>query len=268
LIKGSLWSDLTASGSSYSLENLNIGGGGVTWAAAIEPRVGTNEFRPGDYYRVDFFNSSGEIVARRALTLPPYFVTVPALRAFNTTDNDASNDVLVDYTNTNSAGMNPGSAIAISNSGPFSGKLRMNIWRLQRLAVQPLESGDYRDFGHLNYGVIINNNSGEYSCGGLYESVSSTLTESPSQGTGGSYKSSDGALLWPLVDSADDYEPSSGSDSTTIGNNTISMTIDLTACRIRNGLPAGNHQITITAAGVDTGHGSNRAAQMLWVNIP
>lgn len=45
LIKGSLWSDLTASGSSYSLENLNIGGGGVTWAAVIEPRVGTNETR-------------------------------------------------------------------------------------------------------------------------------------------------------------------------------------------------------------------------------
>ncbi len=267
-IKGSLWSDLTASGSPYSLENLQLGGGGVVWAGAVQPRVGTNQFRPGDSYRVDFLNASGNVVARRALTLPPYFVTVPALRAFNTTDNDASNDVLVDYSNTSGPGMNPGSAIAVPNVGGFSGKLRLNIWRLQRLSVQPLESGDYRDFGHLNYGVMINNNSGEYSCGELYEALSSTLTENPSQGTGGSFKSSDGALLWPLVDSADDYEPSSATDSTTIGNNTISLTVDLTACRIRNGLAPGNHQITITAAGADTGNGSNRAAQMLWVNIP
>lgn len=267
-IKGSLWSSLNASGQPNSLENLNLGGGGVVWAAAVQPRVGTNQFRPGDSYRVDFFNSSGNVIARRALTLPPYFVTVPALRAYNTTDNDSGNDVLVDYNNSSGPGMNMGSAIPLANSGGFSGKLRLNIWRLQRLTVQPLESGDYRDFGHLNYGVMINNNSGEYTCGELYEALSSTLTENPSQGNEGSYSSSEGALLWPLVDSADDYEPSSASDSTTIGNNTISLTVDLTACRIRNGLAPGAHQITITAAGEDTGHGSNRAAQMLWVNIP
>jgi hypothetical protein len=267
-IRGALWSTLNASGAPYSLERLNISGGGAVWAAGVQPRVGTTQFRPGDSYRVDFVNNSGSIIARRALTLPPYFVTAPALRAFNGTDNDAGNDTLINYSNSSGPGMTQGSAIAIANSGSFSGKLRMNIWRLQRLAVEPLESGQYRDFGHLNYGVMINNNSGEFTCGGLYEGLSSTLTERSSQGNGGSYQSNQGALLWPLVDSSDDYLPSSASDSTTIGNNTISLTVNLTECRIRNGLAPGAHQITITAAGADTGNGANRAAQMLWVNIP
>lgn len=265
-IKGSLWSSLTSSGRPYSLEKLPMGG--IVWAGAVQPRVGTNQFRPGDSYRVDFVNSSGSVVARKALTLPPYFVTVPALRAFNVTDDNASNDVLVDYSNSNSTGMNMASPIVLQNSGDFAGKLRLNIWRLQRLTVQPTEAGDYRDFGHLNYGVMIDNNTGEYSCGGLYNSISSTLTELPSQGTGGSYKSSDGALLWPLVDSSGDYQPSNASDTTTIGNNTISLTVDLTQCRVRNGLAPGTYKVSITAAGRNTGHGSNRAAQMFWVNIP
>jgi len=267
-IRGALWSTLNSSGAPYSLERLNISGGGAVWAASVQPRVGTNQFRPGDSYRVDFVNNSGRVIARRALTLPPYFVTAPALRAYNVTNNDAGSDTLVNYTNTSGPGMTQGSAIAIANSGSFSGKLRMNIWRLQRLAVQPLESGEYRDFGHLNYGVMINNNSGEFTCGGLYEGLSSTLTERSSQGNGGSFQSNQGALLWPLVDSSDDYLPSSASDSTSIGENTISLTVNLTECRIRNGLAAGPHQITITAAGADTGNGANRAAQMLWVNIP
>ncbi len=265
---GQNWSSLTASGQEYSLENLPANGGGDVWAAAIQPRVGTDKFRPGDSYRVDFLNESNEVIKRKALTLPPYFITVPALRAYNITDNDSDNDVLVDYSDSSDPGMSMGSPIVLASAGGFSGKLRVQVWRLQRAAVSGLESGDYRDFGHLNYGVLINNNSGEFTCGELYEDLSSTLTELPSQGQGGSYQSNAGALLWPLVDSADDYEPSSASDTTTIGDNTISFTVDLASCLDRNGLNPGTHQITITAAGVDTGHGNNRAAQTLYVTIP
>ncbi|MCB9030432.1 MAG: hypothetical protein H6619_05215 [Deltaproteobacteria bacterium] len=267
-IKGELWSSLTASGQENSLESLNNSNGGATWAAAIQPRVGTDKFRPGDTYRVDFVNEDAEVVSRKSLTLPPYFLTVPAIRSYNVTDNDADNDVLADYTDQNSDGMNNSNPIVLASAGAFSGKLRLVIYRLQRLAVSGLEEGDYKDFGHLNYGIMINNNTAEYTCGELYEGLSSTLTELPSVGSDNSYKSSDGALLWPLVDSADDYTPSSGNDSTTIGNNTIALTVDLASCLDRNGLAPGTHAVTITAAGADTGHGANRAAQTIYVTIP
>jgi hypothetical protein len=269
-LPGQLWSSLNASGHENSLENLpaNGGEGDTVWAASIQPRVGTDKFRPGDTYRVDFVNSSDTVVARKSLTLPPYFLTVPAIRSYNITDNDDSNDVLVDYTDTNGPGMTNGTPIVLPSTGPFTGKLRLVVSRLQRKAVAGLEEGDYRDFGHLNYGVIISNNSGEFSCGELYENLSSTLTELPSVGEGNSYRPSDGALLWPLVDSADDYAPSNASDTTTVGNNTIAFTVDLASCLDRNSLAPGVHQITITAAGEDTGHGSNRAAQTVYVNIP
>lgn len=267
-LTGQLWSSLNSSGQENSLESLPVNGGGVVWAAAIQPRVGTTQFRPGDTYRVDFVNETTQVIARKSLTLPPYFITVPAIRAYNVTDNDADNDVLVDYSNTSGPGMSNGSPIVLATNGAFTGKLRLNIWRLQRAAVTGLESGDYRDFGHLNYGVMINNNSGEFTCGELYEELSSTLSELPSQGNGGSYQSNQGALLWPLVDSADDYEPSSATDNTTVGNNTISLTVDLAACLDRNGLAPGTHMVTVTAAGEDTGHGSNRGAQIFHVTIP
>jgi len=267
-IQGQLWSSLTASGHENSLESLSSGQNEATWAAAIQPRVGGNKFRPGDTYRMDFVNSSDEVLARQALTLPPYFVTVPALRAYNTTSSDAGADVLVDYSDSNTPGSNMGNPIVLASAGDFAGKVRFNVWRLQRAAVSGLESGDYRDFGHLNYGVIISNNSGEFTCGGLFEGLSSSLTELPSQGTGGSFQSNAGALLWPLVDSADDYEPSAATDSTTVGNNTISFTVDLSDCLARNSLTPGTHMVTLTAAGADTGHGSNRGAQMIYVSIP
>lgn len=261
---GQLWSDLD-----FGLEEIVLGGGGggTTWAAAIQPRVGTDKFRPGDTYRVDFRNEAGFVVARKALTLPPYFVTVPAVRAYSTISSDEGDQTLMDYTNSNSPGSNSGNPIVISNAGPYAGKLRLNIWRLQRAAVPGLESGDYIDFGHLNYGVIINNMSGEFTCGELYSDLSSTLTELPSQGNGGGYQSNTGALLWPLVDSADDYASSAATDSTTIGNNTISFTVDLEACLARNGLSSGVHTIYITAAGADTGNGSNRGVQSIHVQI-
>lgn len=267
-LPGNLWSALTASGQENSLENLPSNGGGATWAASIQPRVGTDKFRPGDTYRVDFVNASNAVVARKSLTLPPYFVTVPATRAYNITDSDAGNDVLVDYGDSSGPGTSNGNPIVLASGGGFSGKLRLQLWRLQRAAVSGLESGDYRDFGHLNYGVIITNNSGEFTCGELYEDISSTLTELPSVGQGNSYESSAGALLWPLVDSADDYEPSSASDTTTVGNNTVAFTVDLASCLDRNGLSPGTHSVTITAAGADTGHGNNRAAQIIYVTIP
>lgn len=268
-LPGRLWSSIDTDGKEYSLENFSVGSSSDSvYAASIQPRVGTSAFRPGDNYRVDFTNSRGAVVSSTTLTLPPYFVTVPVIRSYNTTSNDAGGDTLLDHTDPFAPGTSNGNPIVLSNSGDFSGKLRVNLFRLQRMAVGSESSNGFMDVGHLNYGVLIENNSAEYSCGELYSSLSSTLSETSSQGTGGSFRSSDGAKLWPLVDSSDDYEPSNASDSTSIGNNTVSFTIDLSACRARNGLSPGVHNVNIFAAGADTGHGANRAAQRFAVNIP
>lgn len=269
-LTGRVWSTINTDGSEYSLEKFNVGSN-VAVAASFQPRVGTAQFRPGDNYRVDFTNSSGSVISSSSLTLPPYFLTVPAARAFNVTSNDAGSDTLLTYGTAGSIGSNQSNPIVLATTGDFAGKLRLSLFRLQRLATDDEASrtgSTYLDFGHLNYGVTINNNSGEFTCGGLYEGLSSTLTETTSAGSGGSFKTSDGAILWPLVDSSDDYAPSSATDSTTIGNNTVAFTVNLASCLTRNGLTAGTHQISVFAAGQDTGHGSNRAAQTLWVTIP
>ena len=267
-LPGQLWSNLRADGSEHSLERFSVGDDSA-YAASIQPRVGTAYFRAGDNYRVDFTNNSGSVVSSSTLTLPPYFLTVPAIRTYKTTSNDSGEDIAADYSDTSGPGMNSGNPIVLASAGEFSGKLRLTISRLQRLAILPDETGsEYRDYGHLNYGVTINNNSAEYTCGGLYSSLSSSLTEVSSVGSGNSYSTQDGAILWPLVDSSDDYEPSNDTDSTTVGNNTITFTVDLASCLDRNGLSPGVHTVNIFAAGVDTGHGSNRAAQMISVNIP
>lgn len=263
-LTGRAWSSITTDGSEYSFEQL-FGGGAL--AASIQPRVGTSSFRAGDTYRVDFTNAGGSTLQSRSLTLPPYFVTAPAVRAFNTSSSSAGSDTLMNYSDTGSLGMNSSNPIVVSPTGPFAGKLRLNVWRLQRLAVLPDETGsEYRDYGHLNYGVIISNNSGEYSCGGLYSDFSGSLTELPSAGTGGSYKAQDGANLWPLVDGSGDYEPSNAAE--VLDDNTVSFTVDLSACLARNGLTADTYLVTVIAAGVDTGHGANRAGQNISVSIP
>ncbi|RIL05243.1 MAG: hypothetical protein DCC75_11865 [Proteobacteria bacterium] len=266
---GQLWSDLRTDGSEYSLEAFSVSGStDLVYAASIQPRVGTEFFRPGDNYRVDFTDADGDVVTSSTLTLPPYFLTAPVLRSYNTTGNDSSGDVLVDYSDSNGPGTNNSNPIVLATTGDFAGKLRLTAYRLQRLAVGDESSIGYMDYGHLNYGISIDNNAGEFSCGELYSSLSSTLTEVASRGTGDSFRTGDGANLWPLVDSADDYEPSSATDNTTVGNNTISLTIDLAGCLDRNGLSPGVHNVNLFAAGVNTGHGANRAAQRFTVNIP
>ena len=265
---GRRWSDIRTDGSEYSLEAFNVGPNTAV-AASIQPRVGTAAFRAGDNYRVDFTNAAGAVVESTTLTLPPYFVTVPAIRSFNTASSDAGSDTLVAYGDGNALGSSSSNPIVLASTGEFAGKLRLSVWRLQRQAVGgETAAAAYFDYGHLNYGVVINNNSGEYTCGGLYESLSSTLTEASSQGRGGSYLTRDGATIWPLVDSADDYAPSAATDPATIRSNTIEFSVNLSACLARNGLGSGVHQVTLMAAGGDTGHGSNRAAQTFYVSFP
>ncbi len=269
-LPGQLWANLTASGREYSLEQFTLNGGYSAIAASIQPRVGINSFRPGDNYTINYTNADGDVVSRSTLTLPPYFLTVPAIRTYNTTSNDSADDQLVDYSASPIIGTNS-NPIVLATSGDFSGKLRLVAYRLQRLATSDesaVDGSEYKDTGSLNYGVVINNNSGEYTCGELYSNLSSTLTELPSRGEGGGFRTDTGANIWPLVDGSSDYSPSSNADSTVVGNNTIAFTVDLASCLDRNGLTPGIHRVTLMAAGPTFRSGANRAAQIFYVDIP
>lgn len=266
-LPGQLWSAVRSNSAEYGLESFSVGGSSPVFGASFQPRVGPSQLLPGHVYRVDFTNSSGATLLSKTMTLPPYFLTAPALRAFNVTSSDPAGDVLINYSDSSSPGSNMSSAIVLPTSGDFAGKLRVNFWRLQRLTLSG-ESGSYRDVGHLNYGMVISNNSGEYTCGGLYTDLSSSLTEASSVGAGGSFLTRDGANIWPLVDGEADFQPSNASDAETLAQNTLGFTVDLASCLDRNGTAPGTYLVTLIAAGSDTGRGANRAAHNLFVTIP
>ncbi|MCC6952757.1 MAG: hypothetical protein IT290_01430 [Deltaproteobacteria bacterium] len=256
-LRGLVWSTINTNGSGYpNLESTTIGGRPVL-LASIQPRIGTSNFRPGDVYTVAF-TSGGTVAATRTMSLPPYFVTVPALKTFNA----GFGDVNIDYADTNSVGMSPGNAIELSGSNT----LRMTYYRPQRLGISGAETSEYVDMGHLHYGLLASgdNITSEFTCAGLYSGLSSTLTEDPAGlGTGGSPSPQDGAILWPLTDSAGDATPSPTS--------TMSFTVDLRQCMTRAGItpdPTAAYRIVLTAAGEDLAGGANRAAQTIYVRLP
>lgn len=242
-ILNQLWSNYNADGSGYPNFEIITQGSNKSLVAAIQPRVGTDKFKAGDIYQVVLMNGSA-VQSTKTLVLSPYFVTVPALKNY-----DAGSGIhTVDYTNGSEPGVSSGAPVVLTASGT----LAVNLWRPQRQTVDGAETGSYRDMGHLHYGVIVSDNSGEFGCAGNYSALSTTLTEST--GTGGSPN------LWPLTDSSDDLTPDAA--------NILSFTVDLKSCIAANGRSSGTFNVTLTAAGESLSGGSNRAAQLLYVTIP
>ena len=256
-LRGLPWVSINTNGSGYpNLEQTSVGGRNVL-VASVQPRVGTSQFRPGDVYRVAF-TANGGAFSERTLSLPPYFVTVPAVK----THESGAGEVTVDYSDPFAPGMSNGNPIDVSGSS----LLRVTFYRPQRLAISGAESGEYRDMGHLHYGALVSGDSitSEFTCAGLYSGLSSTLSEDAGAlGTGNSPFAQDGARLWPLTDSASDAEPNTAS--------TMSFSVDLRTCLTRAGIPndpSAVYRVTLTAAGEDLAGGANRAAQVLHVRFP
>jgi hypothetical protein len=249
--RGPMSSILTSSGYP-KLERISVGGSPAV-VLSIQPRVGRDVFRPGDLYRV-VLTSNGREVSSRTFSLPPYFVSIPALKEYTANGTTTS----VDYTAVTPEsgtipGVSPGSPIVLGSDG----LLTLTFWRPQR---EPLgtESG-YQDFGGLNYGAVIE--SQQATCAGLYTGVSSELVEDTTAlGTGNSPLANQGANLHPLVDQATDRPTSS--------SNTLTFTVDLKTCLSRSGGSPGTYVVDLSAAGADLTGGSNKASQMIYVTIP
>lgn len=234
------------------LERISVGGGPAI-VLSMQPRVARDVFRPGDLYRVVLTSGSRE-VSSRTFALPPYFVSVPAVKEYTT--NGATTAVDYDALASDFAtipGMSPGNPIVLGSDG----LLALTFWRPQR---EPLgtESG-YQDFGALNYGVVLEN--AQATCAGFYTPGSSELVEDANAlGNGGSPLAQQGANLTPLVDQVSDRAANVA--------NTLSFTVDLKSCLARSGGTPGTYAITLTAAGSQLTGGRNSANQNFYVTVP
>lgn len=242
-VRNQTWSDYDPIGAGYP--NLEPIRDGNVLAASIQPRVGASEFRPGDVLRVVFRNSDEEEIGTKVMTIPPYFITVPALASYDV----GGGEVAVDYTSDPIPGQSEGSPIVL----PDGEELTVSFWRPQRQSVGS-ESGAFKDIGHLNYGIVLSTDSAEFGCAGHYSALSSTLTDN----TVGDPEE-DEFNFWPLRDSSDDQDPDE--------ERMLSFTVDLAACLAENSAPTDTYSVSLTAAGEELSGGANRAAQLLYVDV-
>jgi len=245
------WVELLTSAGYPRMEKINSLGAVV---AAIQPRVGRDQFRPGDVYEAVVTSNSGEIT-RKTFTLAPYFVSVPALKSYNA----GAGEVTVDYNSVNSfsgsiPGASPSDPIVLSPSG----QLTMVFWRPQRAAIRSDETG-YLDWGTLNYGVGVGDV--QATCAGLYTNPSSDLIEDSTPfGTGSSIFFNQGANATPYRDSVGDRPASAA--------NTLAFTVDLKTCATRaGGSGSGTALVSLEARGESVTGGQITARQSFYVQF-
>jgi hypothetical protein len=245
------WAELLTSAGYPRMEEINSLGAVV---AAIQPRVGRSQFRPGDVFEAVVTSDAGEIT-RKTFTLAPYFVSVPALKSYNV----GAGEVAVDY---NSVSPTSGSIPGTSSSDPIvlppSGQLTLTFWRPQRAAIRTDETG-YLDWGTLNYGVGVGDV--QATCAGLYTNVSSELVADTTPfGEGDSIFFNQGANGTPYRDSLGDRAASVG--------NTLTFTVDLKTCATRaGGTGTGTAMVSLEARGEDVTGGQTTARQLFYVQF-
>ena len=218
---------------------------GTFYVANIRPLATTAEIAPGDAFDVLFTTPTG--VVRLPRSLPPYFVTSPAVITYDAGGGPQplSYPVAPDGPGTNSH------PIAMTRE-----QIALTVYRPQRTAIAGAEPGDWIDMGHLHWGIPLNVNNREVACAAYYSNLSSTLTAA-------SPGSPDFALqLFPLQDTADDGPPD--------GSRTLSFTLDLGAClRAAGADPTGMTVVlNVTATGESRPGGVDRTAQFLHVTLP
>lgn len=249
--RGVPWSGLLTAAGYPRMEKINSLGAVV---AAIEPRVGRSQFRPGDVYEAVVTSGTGE-VTRKTFTVAPYFVSAPALKSYDA----GAGEVTVDYnsvspTSGSIPGASPGDPIVL----PPSGLLTMTFWRPQRAAIRSDEAG-YYDWGNLNYGVTVGDI--QATCAGLFSNVSSELIEDTTPfGTGDSVFFNQGANGSPYRDSA--------GDRPAVVGNTLTFTLNVKACATRaGGSGTGTSEIALEAKGEQVTGGQTTARQRIYVQF-
>jgi hypothetical protein len=222
--------------------------------AAIQPRVGRSQFRPGDVYQAVVTSNTGEIT-RKTFTLAPYFVSAPALKSYNA----GAGEVVVDYNSVSpSSGSIPGSSPGNPIVLPPSGLLTMTFWRPQRAAIRSDESG-FLDWGNLNYGATV----GEIqaTCAGLFSNVSSELTEDTTP------FGEDDSVFFNRGANGSPYRDSIGDRAVSV-ENTLTFTLDVKTCATRGGgSGTGLSEVSIEARGENVTGGQTTGRQRFYVQF-
>jgi hypothetical protein len=245
------WAELLTSAGYPRMEKINSLGAVV---AAIQPRVGRSQFRPGDVYQAVVTSNTGEIT-RKTFTLAPYFVSAPALKSYNA----GAGEVVVDYNSVSpSSGSIPGSSPGNPIVLPPSGLLTMTFWRPQRAAIRSDESG-FLDWGNLNYGATV----GEIqaTCAGLFSNVSSELTEDTTP------FGEDDSVFFNRGANGSPYRDSIGDRAVSV-ENTLTFTLDVKTCATRGGgSGTGLSEVSIEARGENVTGGQTTGRQRFYVQF-
>ena len=216
---------------------------GTFYAAGVRPLATTAEIAAGDAFDVLFTTPGG--IVRLPRSLPPYFVTSPAVVSY---DAGAGPQPITYPVASQSPGTSP-NPIAMTTE-----QITLTVYRPQRPAIAGAESGDWIDMGHLHWGIPLSASNQEVACAPYYSNLSSTLT---------TVSGSDFAFqLFPLLDTANDGPPD--------GSRTISFTLDVGACLRAAGVdPTGlETALTVTATGESRPGGVDRTAQFLHIRLP
>lgn len=234
------WSAFNDDASGYP--NLDLieafqGGTDNVFVASVNPGVGTADLVPGDVATLEFMENSS-VRERRPISLPSYFVTVPAMSAYDI----GSGTQTVSYSSP------PGTGSGDPLIVPTGQTITLTFWRPQRLTLGE-ESGEFRDISGLHYGLIVSTQTQEFGCDASRYSSLTSLSADGDQ------------TLWPLLDTATaDLEPDAA--------NVMRFTLDLRACLQDNSAALNeSYQVSLTAAGAQETGGNNRAAQLLYMKV-
>lgn len=245
LPRGRPWIEYDPDGDGLpNLEPITAGFGAVH-AAGIRPLATTADIAPGDAFDVVVTTATRTI--RLPRSLPPYFVTTPAVVGY---DAGAGPQTITYPVETGAPGTG-GNPIALTGES-----LRLTFFRPQRLGIPGAEGDPWIDMGHLHYGIPLVADGREVACAGDYSDLSLTLVAAAAGDDDFANQ------LFPLTDTAADAAPG--------GDQTLSFTIDLGSCLRRAGVePAGQTlMLGLTATGESRPGGVDRAAQFLTVRLP
>lgn len=213
------------------------------WQMGVNTKAPRAKVNAGDAFLFNAKSSAG--VATFATTLPPYFVTTPAIKSIE--HGAATHTVTYPVT---AAEPGVGGGLPGGSTTPTlaltSDVVTFTVWRPQRQAIPGAETGAFRDLGQLSYLVM----AGNATCtADDITAVSDGLVEG-----------SDG--FYSLVkDTAADAAPDPA--------NVLRITVNLGTCFARDTNPGAQSRSTGFNVGIEarTERGDN-AGTSLWVTLP
>ncbi len=242
-----------------SLAQISRGGDPVpTYVASVRPSASDTfgQVVPGDLLTLNARTAAGAVTTL-PMTIPPYFVTSPALASYALPGAEPTN---VSYPVTSDApGSSAGNPIQLDDSG----KLTVRLWRPQRFALTG-ESGEYFDIGGLKWGVGVES----YFENGQFRSIGRPTACPVSDLVG---LQATAPSQFSTITMADTVTTDTPTDASRAAERTIGFTVDVKACLAAAGAPTGSGIGTLVgliAMGAEQPGGANTTGADFEVRLP